>query len=335
MWTSFLDWFAERVSGASVGRCSSSGARISSRRRALGKYRIVVTGVALGIFAFFTLTLAARFGVVLGLVPPGLLAALSLLGARGVFVARDEVWRAACLPLEDPRQGPKGVHPETPTAPTERALLHLAVAVDAARRGHFADAHDEMTMIPRRLLRPEEARLLDGVRATVSLGLGEPERAAQQAIVALPTGSDDLDRTLGRALLRDAWQNDARVSAIDAAWAACGVTHEEGPLPRLRRVIRLRVRPEDLDASRTGRRPGARRRGRRHRRRSARRGSRGAQPTIARLSLIKGRARRRPTRDKAAVSTLLFCRLSSARARSRPRSPSRPCWRCPRHTSHC
>jgi hypothetical protein len=231
VWAQLLEWCADLFA--------------ANTRPAKG--RIVVTVLGLLVLAYFGRTLASRFALE-GFVPAALLIGLALLAARRVFVAREEVWRAACLPLEDPRQTPSPLGDASFMAPTALALSRLALAIDAVRRGRYADANDLVGVIGRQQLRLEEQRLLDAVRGMISLGLGDDGRAALQAAVALPTGSDDIDRELGRALLRNAWRNEARVHAIDQAWAESGIEpNVDGTLPRLRRLIRVRVGPSELE----------------------------------------------------------------------------------------
>src|SRR5262249_21172378 len=126
---------------------------------------------ALGVF------LALRWGYV-GWVVPALMVAFAVGAARQVAAARNEVWRAACLALDEPRQRPRAGRV---LAPTAASLLRLAEAVDAVRRGRYAEADERVPQIQRDLLRPEELQLLDAVRAMVSMGLGSKGRAAQQA----------------------------------------------------------------------------------------------------------------------------------------------------------
>jgi hypothetical protein len=232
VWARVLEWCADVFAATSRPK----------------KRRIFATLLGLAILAYVGLPLAVRFGLE-SLLPVGALVTLGLLAARRVFVAREQVWRAACLGLDDPRQRPDAAGDRAFVAPSAVALAELALAVDDVRRGRFAEASERVPRISRELLRDEELRLLEGVRACVTLGLGDMHRAAQQAIVALPTGSDELDGMLGRALLRDAWSSPVRVDAIDAAWQRSGVAEgDPGTLPRLRRLIRVRVATEGLDA---------------------------------------------------------------------------------------
>lgn len=188
--------------------------------------------------------LLVRWGPGSLVVPVGLLL-LSVLATRQVSAARNELWRAACKPLDDPDQLPERVDGQI-LAPSADALLRLAGAVDLVRRGRYADANDLVPQIQRDLLRPEEHQLLDAARAMISIGLGSTGLAAKQAVVALPTGSDDLDTNLGRTLIADAWNDPARLAAIHAAWSRAGVQH--GPLARLASLARLRIDERALDA---------------------------------------------------------------------------------------
>jgi Arc/MetJ-type ribon-helix-helix transcriptional regulator len=181
--------------------------------------------------------------------PPGLalpfgLLALAVAGARQVAAAREAVWRAACFPLDARRQQPD-LYSGRVLATTALSLLLLALAVDQVRRGRFADASDVVARIHADLLRPEERQLLEAVRAMISIGLGSSDRAAKQAVRALPTGSEDLDTTLGRTLLADAWDDPDRLHAIQAAWARAGVTR--GPLAKLAALTRVRIDTSALE----------------------------------------------------------------------------------------
>jgi hypothetical protein len=189
------------------------------------------------------LVLAARWGFGSLVVPIGMLA-LAVLAARQVSRTRDGVWRAACFELDEPGQEPEDVTGQI-LAPTAASLGRLAMSVDRVRRARYAEANEIAQNIHRDLLRAEEAQLLDAVRAMISLGLGERGRAASQAAIALPTGSADLDTTLGRTLIMDAWGNDARVFAILSAWQRAGITH--GPLARLSTLMRVRIDTSLLD----------------------------------------------------------------------------------------
>lgn len=182
-----------------------------------------------------------------GLLPMLTLGVLGLLVARDVFLARDELWRAARLPLGDPRQRPRSPVPDKLWAPTAVALRRLAAAIDGTRRGRFAEASDLLAMIPGDLLRPDETRLAAGARAMVSLGLGDSSRAAEVGAGAVPTGSDEMDAALGRAMVTVAWSEPQRLTAIDRAWSEAGVgLHGDRSLERLRRLIRVRLEPPRL-----------------------------------------------------------------------------------------
>lgn len=189
------------------------------------------------------MVLSARWGLDAWIVPI-LLTALSVAAARQVSAARDAVWRAGCLGLEDPAQHPSQALRGRAVAPTAAALARLAEAVDLVRRGSYARAIELLPLIPRDLLRPEEAQLVDAVRAMISLGLGARDRAARQAVTALPTGSPDLDVCLGRTMITEAWNDPPRLRAIRAAWERAGV--DGGPLERLTRLTRLRIDTEGL-----------------------------------------------------------------------------------------
>lgn len=207
----------------------------------------------------FMLLLGALLLVVLGVVMmegiglegwllPLALALLALAAARSVLSARTRVWRAACLPLDDPRQSPEADSARPLLPPTAIALHRLAVAVDCVRRGRYVEATEALPQIDRDLLRSEENQLLDAVRALISLGLGDSQRAARQAVAALPTGSEELDSRLGRTVVSEAWNDPARLLAIYEAWERAGLHHDrKGSLGRLQRLTRLRVDTGAID----------------------------------------------------------------------------------------
>lgn len=224
VWATVLEWCAEIVAATARGR------------------RLPPI-VAAGVSTMLGLVLAVSYG------PRGLLPLVGLIvivfaAARDVFIAREELWSAALCDLDAPGQRPRWKGDRRLTAPSAVALHQLARAVDGARRGDYADAMELVPLIDRDLLKPEELRLLDAVRALLSCGLGDDVRAAQQAVVALPTGSDALDSALGRVLLAGAWDDPERLRLVDAAWARAGVgLHEPGSMPQLRRLVGLRIEP--------------------------------------------------------------------------------------------
>jgi hypothetical protein len=183
-----------------------------------------------------------RWGYLRGLGPVLGLLVIAMLAAKTVGAVRDELWRAACLRLDNPRQRPKVTGPGRLMGSTASALGSLALAVNAVRRGELLEASELMQLIDRHLLRPDEARLLDAVRAMISLGMGEKQRAAQQALAALPTGSPPLDEVLGRVAVTDAWHSPTRLNAIDSAWEAEGVGYDlTAPIGRLHRLVQIRI----------------------------------------------------------------------------------------------
>jgi len=223
MWPRLLEWCADVLAGT------------NRKNRAW-----TATLSFLGAFAL-TIVLLARWGIE-GLVPVAIVFAFTLNAARDVFAARDGMWRAAMLPLENARQRPAGHADERYAAPTAVALNRLAAAADAARRGRYTDANELVPLVSRELLRPDELGLLDAVRSMICLGLGDVRRAAQLAVLALPTGADDIDAALGRAVIADAWGDPDRLAAVDSAWGEAGVEASgDGTLPRLRRLTRLRI----------------------------------------------------------------------------------------------
>jgi hypothetical protein len=187
-------------------------------------------------------TICERLWGTAGLLVPAALLLLSVSAALQVVEARDAAWRAACLRLDDPRQSPSPAAITTALAPTALTLRHLGVALDDARRGRYVVANEALPRIDRALLRADEARLLDAVRALISLGLGDTHTAAQQALAAIPTGSEELDTSLGRALIADSWHQLDRLRAIQIEWDRAGISSDaDSPLARLHRLTHLRI----------------------------------------------------------------------------------------------
>ncbi|WP_437731539.1 hypothetical protein [Sorangium sp. So ce1335] len=238
-WTWLLERCAELV-GATGGATGSAG---GARRRLQ-----LVLALALIIAASFVLR--GLWGG-RGLLPLAALLALAVLAAHAVHDARASLWRAATLDLDDPEQPPVASADPWFSPPTARVLRALADVIDAVRRERYAVALERLPHVERVALRPDEVRLLDAARALLSLGLGDTARAAQQAIVALPTGIDALDARLGRVVLADAWGSPARLGAIERAWRRelrSGTTSDT--LERLLSLVRLRLVPHALEALR-------------------------------------------------------------------------------------
>ncbi|WP_437776477.1 hypothetical protein [Sorangium sp. So ce1097] len=236
-WTWLLERCAELV-GATDGAAGAAGG--ARRRRQLF--------LALSLIVAASFFLSGIWGA-RGLLPVAALLALAVLAAHAVHDARASLWRAATLDLDDPAQRPAACADPWFSPPTARVLRALAEVIDAARRERYAVALERLPHVDRVALRPDEVRLLDAARALLSLGLGDPARAAQQAIVALPTGIDAIDARLGRIVLADAWKSPARLDAIDRAWRRelrSGVASEA--LERLLSLTRLRLVPQALEA---------------------------------------------------------------------------------------
>ncbi|WP_437479498.1 hypothetical protein WME75_33705 [Sorangium sp. So ce1014] len=239
-WTWLLERCAEVV-GATDGAARSAGG-VARRRRRLVLVLLLSLLVAASCF------LGELWGAK-GLLPAVALFLLAVQASRAVLDARASLWRAAALDLDDPAQRPSECVDPWFSPPTARVLRALAAVVDAARRERYALALERLPSVDRAALRPDEARLLEAARALLSLGLGDPARAAQQAIVALPTGIDAIDARLGRVVLADAWKSPARLEAIDRAWRRelqSGVTSEA--LERLLSLSRLRFVPHAVEA---------------------------------------------------------------------------------------
>ncbi len=224
MWEPILEWCAELF-----------GVSVRSRLGQLVLCCLALFGVGLA--------LSQRWGYA-GWALPAVVISLAALAARQVTAARNQMWRAACLGLDEPRQRPDDGAGRL-IAPTAASLSHLAAAVDAVRRGRYVAADGLVPHVQRHLLRYEEVHLLDAVRAMISMGLGSTHRAAQQAVTALPTGSDELDACLGRTVVADAWHDPGRLAAIQGAWEQAGVN--AGSLSRLRTLVRIRLDVGHLD----------------------------------------------------------------------------------------
>jgi hypothetical protein len=191
-------------------------------------------------FALFAigLVLFLRWGPA-GWAMVAMILALIATAARRVTAARDALWRATRLALDDPRQRPPPAAVSPPSAVT---LGRLAKAVDALRRDQPELAEDFLYSVDRRRLRPDEVQLLEAARIATTLGIGEVKSAVQQAVGALPSGCDDLDARLGRAVVGDAWEDPARLRTIAEAWARAGVDRaEEGTLARLYWLMQMRL----------------------------------------------------------------------------------------------
>lgn len=199
-----------------------------------------------GLLTLSVLTVAFIETGTRGVLALGLVLALAVLSSIQVLRARAALFRAARAPLTDPKQRPALSGLDLP--PTARSLYQLANAVDRARRGETIEASTTLDRVDRDRLRPPEIRLFFAARALVSLSLADGRRAAHDAARALPTGCDDLDFQLGRALVADAWSDAERLMRIDESWASEGVAPGvKDALPRLRAIMRLRIDPTVLD----------------------------------------------------------------------------------------
>ncbi len=200
--------------------------------------RIIVIAV-LSIFVAFT-----QHSSFAGLAPPVMILLFAATLARDVQRGRAALWQAACLDLDDEEQRPEHVEDSVFIAPAALSLHKLAVAIDHGRRGRYLEAMDLLPRIDKKHLRADEMRLLEAVKALISVGLGDGRNAARRSIVALPTGSDDLDMALGRVVLADAWNAPARLQKITNAWSTSG--NAGAALGRLSRLGRLRLAPESV-----------------------------------------------------------------------------------------
>ena len=202
---------------------------------------------ACAIFAVFALLTLELWGPA-GLLVPAALLLLVGSAARDVAEARDSLWRAAHLRLDDPRQPKARASSLRAVGATAATLHHLGAAVDDARRARYDAATDALAPIDQSLLRAEEIRLVAAVRAMISLGLDPTRAAAEQAALAIPTGSEEIDAQLGRAVITSAWSEPERLRVIHADWENKGIAVDQsGTLARLHRLARLRIDARFLD----------------------------------------------------------------------------------------
>jgi hypothetical protein len=119
---------------------------------------------------------------------------------------------------------PSGKAPQARAFPTRRgaSLKHLASAFVAARRADTITAEMWLARVQRGDLRAWELRVFEAVRTLVCLEHSEVGRAAQLAPLALPTGNDGVDRQLARLMVRAAWEDEVKLSAIEAAMLVGG-----------------------------------------------------------------------------------------------------------------
>lgn len=163
--------------------------------------------------------------------------------------ARDALWRAARLPLDDPRQAPPPSAGAGALTPTANTLRRLGTALDDVRRARFVAANEALPHIDRALLRDDEVRFFDAVRAMISLGLGDTRKAAQQAATAVPTGSEELDGLLGRTMIAESWHQPDRLRAIRAEWERAGIApDQDNTLARLHQLARFRIDTRSMES---------------------------------------------------------------------------------------
>lgn len=200
--------------------------------------QLVIACIVIGAFSLMMLEVWGIAGL---LVPCSVIAVVGN-AAREVAAARDCLWRAAHLHLDDPRQTPAIAASLSARPATATALHLLAAAVNDARRARHDAANNALPRIDRALLRADEARLLDAVRAMISLGLDDTITGAQRAALAIPTGSEEIDAHLGRAVIAAAWNKPAQLRMIQDDWESKGIApDQDGTLARLHRLTRLRI----------------------------------------------------------------------------------------------
>lgn len=172
---------------------------------------------------------AAKVG---GLAAWGLVGLLPWAYIRQVRRAR-EALRLSVMDLDDEAEPVRGHFGRV------QSLYHLRDAFRASRGGDGLQAEVSLRRVERADLGAWESRVHEAVRVLVCLDRGEADRAAQLAPLALPTGNPALDRRLGCLMIRAAWDNETRLSAIERGLYAAG-----GPLHDL--VLLCRVRIDEL-----------------------------------------------------------------------------------------
>ena len=130
--------------------------------------------------------------------------------------------------------------------PPAIAVRRLTDAVDAVRRGRYVDATDLLPRIDTLDLRAEGEATPAGSSSHDLRGARRFERVLQYS-AALPTGSDDLDSVLGRAIVaarhRPCIPSREHRSSVENGGCSDG---RRGPLSRLRTLIGLRREPSSL-----------------------------------------------------------------------------------------
>jgi hypothetical protein len=107
---------------------------------------------------------------------------------------------------------------------TSRAesLTALAAAFSYARAGDTIAAEVALARVDRCDLGPWESRVVDAVRALVSVEVADEIRAAQLVPLALPTGDLAVDRALAAVAVRAAWDDERRLSVLGRGVTAAG-----------------------------------------------------------------------------------------------------------------
>lgn len=103
-------------------------------------------------------------------------------------------------------------------SPTIEALQDVASALSLALRGEALSAQMLSTRIDRKALDREASQCLEAALAIAAQSHGAAEEAARRAALALPLGNPDMDRRLGRIVLRGAWDNPERLRMIVRNW---------------------------------------------------------------------------------------------------------------------
>lgn len=104
-------------------------------------------------------------------------------------------------------------------SPLLGALHRSAKIIALSFQGRWLDAQELAQGMDRGRLDERSARLLDAARAFADLRAGDRERAAQLAIVSLPTWEPRVDRELAISVLAQAWNDPERLGALAAGWA--------------------------------------------------------------------------------------------------------------------
>lgn len=154
---------------------------------------------------------------------PSVLAAVSVaLGAGSLYLY--DIARAHRALLHVVRGGGRPLPLARPELHTLRArsVSALSEAFWLVRQGDTIGAERALLGVVREDLAGWEQRVLDATRALCCLENRDAARAAKLAPLALPTRNAEVDVTLGRVLVKAAWDDPARLRAIARAFVDAG-----------------------------------------------------------------------------------------------------------------